>query len=350
MTVRGAAGRLAFLMLGVVALADEESAQYFLGRAKEALAANDLDRAAEFLAKSAKEKDGYPPTLVAGAELAIRRDDRAAAIRLLEMCLDQRKRDGLTTKEVEAILAAEKMLGELDEARMEFRKLVGDHVRDLVKLACATKDEGVAKECWRTVLLLEPDHAEARAALSGKRGAGASPPAGTPLFNGEDLAGWTDGAPAWTVEDGVLKGRMVGANVNRVEEPVKGDFTLVCEMRVRQDIGDEPVFAILFGIKGNYDHFGLYVWRESWRLERKYEENRRSDLTRHTFKRLSEKFNRADWHTYRIRVEGKRIRCFVDDREIADSGGADRELDGPVGFWLQDLSVEIRRFTLERAK
>jgi hypothetical protein len=121
-------------------------------------------------------------------------------------------------------------------------------------------------------------------------------------------------------------------------------------MRVKEDIGEEPVFAILFGMKGTYDHFGLYVWQESWRVERKFEENRRSDLTRHTFKRLSERFSRSDWHAYRVEVTGRRIRCFVDDREIADTRAADRELDGPVGFWLQDLSVEIRRFTIEQGK
>jgi hypothetical protein len=143
---------------------------------------------------------------------------------------------------------------------------------------------------------------------------------------------------------------MDGANVNRTEKPLSGDFTLVCEMRVREDIGEEPVFAVIFGMKGTYDHFGLYLWRESWRVERKFEEDRRSDLTRHTFKRLSEKFSRNDWHTYRIEVEGRRIRAYVDDREIADTRAADRDLDGPVGFWLQDLAIEIRSFAVEQKK
>jgi tetratricopeptide (TPR) repeat protein len=334
------------LALAAAALADDESALYFLGRAKEALAAGDLDKAAEFLQKSAKEKEGYAPTLLAFAELARKRGDKDSAVRNLEECLALRKRDDLSARELEAILAAENMLGEIDGARVQLRKLVADHIRDLVKLANATKDEEVAKASWRSVLLLDPDHAGARAALAGGRPA--SPPSGTPLFNGKDLSGWIEGRPAWTVADGVVKGRMNGANVQRTEEQFKGAYTIVCEMRVRENVGEEPLFAILVGIKNNYDHFGLYLWPENFRLERKYDEDSRSDLATYTYKRLSEKFNLADWHTYRIDVEGKRIRCSVDDREVADSGAADRDLEGPVGFWLQDISVEIRRFTLEQ--
>jgi len=340
------------LALAAAARADEESALYFLGRAKEALAANDLDKAAEFLEKSAHEKEGYPPTLVALAELAKRRGDRESAVKYLNDCLERRGSGDPTKAEREAFAAAEKMLGELDAAGAQFRKLVADYLADVVRLARNAKDPAFAKECWRTVLLLDPDNKEARDGMAAADTAsrGGAPPAGTPLFNGKDLDGWIDRRSPWSVEDGILRGRIDGASANRTEKPLTGDYTLTCEMRVKEDVGGEPIFGILFGMKGTYDHFGLFMWDESWRIERHFEEHRRSDLARCTYKHLSGKFSRNDWHTYRIEVEGKRIRAFVDDREIGDTRAADRGLDGPVGFWLQDLAVEIRSFAVEQKK
>ena len=121
------------LALGAFAAADDDSAQYFLGRAREALAANDLDKAAGFLEKAAKEKEGYPPTLYALADVAKRRGETKTAITCLEMCLAQRERADLSPAEKEAMVGADKMLAELDEARAQFKKLVAEHVKDVAR-------------------------------------------------------------------------------------------------------------------------------------------------------------------------------------------------------------------------
>jgi tetratricopeptide (TPR) repeat protein len=347
---------IALLLLLGASVADEESALYFLSRGRVALEAGDLDRAAEFLEKAVKEKEAYPPTLVALAELEKKRGDREAAMRHLDACLAQRQRGDLSVAEREAVAAAEKLLGEIDEAGAQFRKLLAGHVADLVRLARATKDRELATECWRTVLLLEPENAEARDRVSGAapdaaEGApAASAMKATPLFNGKNLKGLT-GGPDWTVERGILTGRVEGAAImTRAEVTVAGDFALTCEMRVKEDLGGNPRFGILFGMKGQSDHFGLWMVPDSLCLQRRFEQDRASDLQRHGWTRISEKFSRSDWHVYRIVVEGKRIRCLVDDREVMEFNGPDRALDGPVGLWVQEQEAEIRKFVLEQAK
>jgi tetratricopeptide (TPR) repeat protein len=359
MSVRGSelSVLLGMLLLPGAAVADDESALYFLGRARDAIAAGDLDRASDFLQKAAKEKEGYPPTLLAIAEVAKRRGERDTAIRFLEACLEQRQRTDLSLSEREAMAAAEKMLAELDEARAQFRKLVADHIAELVKLAQGTKDPALAKECWRTILLLDRDHEGARRQLEGEAAAPAEDAGtkraakATPLFNGKDLDGLTGKGPDWSVKGGVLTGRVGKAAImSRTERSVTGAFTLVCEMRVKEDLADNPRFGILFGIKGLWDHFGFWICEDNLRIQRITGENQGSDLQRCGFKRFSEKFDRSEWHVYRIRVEGKQIVCSIDDKEVFEFNGAERDLDGPVGLFIQEHEAEIRKFVVEQAK
>ncbi len=344
-------GLAALLLLLASAGGDEESATYFLGRGREALAAGDLDRARDFLAKSLGEREGYPPALVAMAELARREGRKEEAIRHLDACLAQRDRGDLSAAEKEAMEAARKMLGGLDEGRAEFAKLVAEYCEDLAKLARSTKDGDLSKECWRAILVVDPANAEARERLAGGPGGSKPVPQGTPLFNGKDLENWNGGPPEWTVSGGILQGRIVEkATAIRPERIIKGDFSLLCELRVKEDLGDDARCAILFAVRGMHDHFGLWLWDDSWRLERHTEQTKWSDLQRHSYRRFSDRFKRTEWHAYRIRVDGKRVRCYVDDKQIMDFTGPDRDLDGPVGLWIQDQAIEVRRFLLEDAK
>lgn len=348
---------LALLLPLSLAAADDESALYFLSRAKEAIAAGDLDRASEFLEKSAREKEGYPPTMLAIADVANRRGDRDTAIRFLDACLQQGKREDLSASEREAIAEAERMLAELDEARAQFRKLVQDHIADLSKLARSTRDATLAKECWRLVAKLDPEHAEARERLAGgaPAEAGAPKPAarpkGKPLFDGKKLDGLNALPPEWEVAGGVLRARLEdGGVLARTDRTISGAFTLACEMRTKEDLGKHPAIAILVGIKGTYDHYGVWICDDNMRIQNTYAEGKGNDLLRCGLDRVSEKFDRKEWHVYRVQVDGKRIRCSVDGRDVLESAAATRELGGPIGILVQEQEAEIRWIVLEQGK
>ena len=138
------------------------------------------------------------------------------------------------------------------------------------------------------------------------------------------------------------------ANVNRFRREIGGDFELTCELRVIKNLGRNPLHGIVFGLRSSYDHFGLWMWPDSWRLERQTEEHKRSELQRRSLKRYRGKFLPSKWHLYRIVRKGKRVTCFVDKQELWSFVGADRTLDGFVGLWVQERSIEVRRFELKQ--
>ena len=65
-----------------------------------------------------------------------------------------------------------------------------------------------------------------------------------------------------------------------------------------------------------------------------------------TFRNHKAKYDRFDWNTYRIDVDGKRVTGFVNGKKVWSTSGAVRPLDGHVGCWVQEQSVEIRKFNL----
>ena len=332
------------LLMTAVVAADEETARYFLERATRALDANRLDEAEKMLKRSLSEHKDYAPTLFGLAELARRRGKPKLAIPHLDACLAQKGRKGLTADERTAIKAAEDMLTVLAAARVEFQRMVDEFVAKLMALAKKSKNPEIAAECRRMVLLVRPDHKGAKIKPSS-----APKSNGEALFNTKDLEQWTGGDPVWTVADGVMRGELAdAANVSRFRREIGGDFVLTCELRVIKNLGRNPLHGIVFGLRGSYDHFGLWMWQDRWALERQTEEYKRSELQRRSFKRYRGKFLASKWHVYRIVRKGKRVTCFVDDQELWSFAGTDRTLDGFVGIWVQERNIEVRRFELKQ--
>jgi len=331
---------------------DVESAQYFVSRARKALAADKLEEAGRFLEKSLAEKAGFAPAHFVYADLEQRRGRTGEAVRHLEACVEQGGREGAGAEEREAAAIARKRLAALDRPRAEWRTIVDDYVASLLDLADRSKKKNpeLAQACLRRILQIRPDDPEAQRRLGALTGGGEAPEErGIRLWNGKDLSNWTGDAPVWTVKDKILTGTAgTGAYWNRVKGEVKGDFTLVCEMRVIRNTDEDPLFGITFAAAGPYSHYGLWLWPEGWRLEQQKAEHERGDLERRNIKRLGARFDRYAWHTYRIVARGGKVCCYVNGRKLFDHKFSDRSLDGFVGLWIQDCTVEVRRFVRMR--
>jgi len=341
------------LLVASTLLADAETAAFFLTRAESAMNARQYDKAKEFIERSLAEEEGYLPALVMKARLAGAQNRSADAVRILEAVV-ARKSEARGSVEGRAIREAEQLLANLDAAQVDYNKLLKDYVEKLLALAHESKKRKprLAIACYQQVLAVQPDNAEALQQLKGDGDAevkAVPKKRGESLLNGRNLNNWSASAPSWTYKDKVLHARLDGvAQVVHCRGDVSGNFEYICELRFVEKMGKDPLIGLLIGGRGDYDHFGVWIFADSIRLERQTQEGVRSEYARKAVSNLAKGFTRNDWHTYRVVHKAKRITVFVDGVELYSSAAADRLPEGWLGLWAQDARIEIRRVAVVR--
>lgn len=345
----------AVLLIPGTVIADPEAAKFFAERGRQALSEKSFEKAEEQFRKSLSEEAGYLPAILGLAETAYAKGDNDKAIVHLEACLD-RERGGVKSPEDAGIFKrASALLKELDRPRLEYREIIENYVDKLMKLCKSSMKESpeLARQCLERVLQLCPEYPGA-ARLAEKLGAS---PGGTGqtaregeklLFNGKDLDGWTGKPPGWTVNGGVvvaLAPKM--ARYMRMNETIEGDYIVEFEMRVIEDIGIEPIIDMCYGFLGTWERWTVTVSNDQLSIVQfmgtKAEKKRRYFSLYHQRKN---KFDRFQWHTYRIEAKAGMVSLFLDGELEGKREAAPGSLNGTIGVVVQDVRAEFRRIAL----
>jgi hypothetical protein len=197
----------------------------------------------------------------------------------------------------------------------------------------------------------------------------ADPPApATPerlvLFDGKSLAGWKPTefarAPTIRVEDGAIVmptgHTMTGITSTRRDLP-RTNYELSYEA-MRLD-GVDFFAAATFPVGASYLTFVNGGWSGNVTGLSSINGSDASENETSTYY----KYKNDTWYRFRVRVGARRIRCWIDDRQVVDLDTADRELgtrletraSEPLGFATWDTSgalrkIEIRRLTPTEAE
>ncbi|MHC4472108.1 MAG: family 16 glycoside hydrolase [Planctomycetota bacterium] len=341
------------LALAAPLAADEEAARYFTERGRKALSESDWKEAEKNFRKAIVEKADFLPALLGLAEAVIGCGDREGGIVHLEVCLEQGHREPLSPEEREALDRAVEIFKKLDRPRYEYRKLVGDYVARLLALARQhqAKSPALARRCLERVAKVCPDHPEAKAFRVDVGTVAAVPKASEdeiPLFNGEDLEGWSGGPPVWSVKDGVFVARVGdGARWIRHNQELEGDYTLLFDVKVAKDTGPHPRVALCFGLYGPYEYWSLDVFKGSLTFTRHNGSAEEVDkLHKVHFYELKGGFDRQAWNAIRICVKGGKVMFMVNDRKLHEHKPASKSFDGFVGLVVQDCTAEFRKISL----
>jgi len=339
---------LALLLVPVIA--DEEAAQFFTARGREALANQKFKAAKEHFEKALSEQDGFLPARVGFAEALAGLGEKEEAVRLLTRCLEREAEPGLTGENLEAVKRARTRLLDLDPLGLDYLLLIRNFQKQVLALAeeHREKDPDLAQFSLERLLLVDPECMAARKFLHELKASAGTAQAETgrrELFDGKSLEGWTAGS-AWTVLAGRLVGRAGdGERIIWSDRGASGNFAAEFEMRTAEEASSTstPTAVIGVGFTSTSRRYNIVILPDSVSLE--FEDGeQRSELR---MAQLPDAFSSRKWSTYRLVVKGKKLTVLVNGSPVLSHQASDPgTFDGAVFMMAQHLTIEVRRVTL----
>jgi hypothetical protein len=167
------------------------------------------------------------------------------------------------------------------------------------------------------------------------------------ILNGTGLEGWKiQGAPYWTVADGVLKGESDDKKQNSVlwtEKSFK-DFTVELDFKFSGDIDS-----------------GIFLRHENEQIQIGTSRSLKRDLTASPYigsKRgypqeasgVKELLKADDWNHMKIVAKGNTYTVFLNDKQVIEYVSDTAKESGPVGLQIHPgvkMKIEFKNVTLE---
>ncbi|MEW5975087.1 MAG: DUF1080 domain-containing protein [Acidobacteriota bacterium] len=180
-----------------------------------------------------------------------------------------------------------------------------------------------------------------------------------PLFDGRTFENWEgDTEKSFRIEDGAIVGGTVQAAIPRNEflctRRSFGNFVLRLKFRL---VGDKTNAGVQFRSRRIPNHHEVSGYQADlgnpgwWGCL--YDESRRNQvLAQSDMAALRKTLRTDDWNDYRIQVEGRRIRLFINGVETIDYTEKDESIEqngvlclqihgGPPGeAWYKDISIQ----------
>lgn len=167
------------------------------------------------------------------------------------------------------------------------------------------------------------------------------------IFNGTGLEGWkVQGAPYWTVTDGVLKGESDDKKQNSMlwtEKSFK-DFTVELDFKFSGDVDS-----------------GIFLRHENEQIQIGTSRSLKRDLTGSPYigsKRgypqeatgVKELLKADDWNHMKIVAKGNTYTVFLNDKQVIEYVSDTAKESGPVGLQIHPgvkMKIEFKNVTLE---
>jgi tetratricopeptide (TPR) repeat protein len=241
-------------------------------------------------------------------------------------------------------------LSTLAAAETELAKLNADFADRAIAYGKTNflRDPQLAERAAQAILVVQPDHDEARKLL--ERLGGTAPPAKPQdaLYRG--VKEWRDfiktsflGRNAdWTYEDALLTIDRKGGHFTwpHVAFTSPKSFVFEIEARIMEEYPTKWCLGLAFDEGVRHQNCTAVHYSKSevilWTLE---DGNRASDLAKVTIEPLEPE----TWHRLLVSISGNRVQAYFDGKQVIEHELSEREdLVGGVGLFHQDCRSEIR--------
>jgi Domain of Unknown Function (DUF1080) len=341
---------VAAVLLGGIALADRETAQFQAGRGDKSLAAKKWDEAEASYRKSLDEDAAYLPARYGLAQALFGAGKSAPAVDELRKFLeDARSAPSLPAEWKPLCAKAEKQLGDVDASGAALQKITDAFTDGLLDVAqrWTTKDPALAERALRRLLEVRPGHTKATELLAklGKFAAGEV----VELLDGKGLAGWKlAGSPIWEWADGELVANCRDcAKICHTEREFEGDFTVRAEMRLLEPYAPPLLFAVLPSFRSDYEHYTVGVFSGRVRCFDTTGPAATRDVVALAFADLKKPFDPKQWNTFEFRCHGNEAVFVINGDVVGREPRTEARGSGKVGLLVQNGRVAFRRIVVE---
>ncbi len=184
----------------------------------------------------------------------------------------------------------------------------------------------------------------------GDHGDESAPAVWTPLFNGENLDGWTqrNGTATYRVEDGAIVGKTQDGSPNSFlcTEADYADFDLMFEVKVDDDLNS----GVQIRSHSLPDFHNGRVHGPQVEIEAApgaagyvYSEGTGRGWINQS-RTVTDAFRNGEWNLYHIKAEGDRIRTWVNGRAVADVSDAQSPRSGFIALQVHGIAKDTGPF------
>jgi hypothetical protein len=140
-----------------------------------------------------------------------------------------------------------------------------------------------------------------------------------------------------------------GAFYMRHSELLSGDYTIVFEVRVKEDTSKTPVIGFEWAFTGAYDNYVALMFSDKFLMEHNHGGPKdKEKLARVDFYQVKGGVDRTVFNRFEIRVKGVRAAFYVNGHEVFHYDAPENVFKGVPAILVQDCTAEIRKISVIR--
>ncbi|MBI4834854.1 MAG: DUF1080 domain-containing protein [Planctomycetes bacterium] len=333
------------IALGFICLsADDDLAKAFISKGDEAMKKSEPARALEFYQKALRESPEMPEIHFKLGEAYLKSGEKIKSRKSFNKCISLIDRiEKPTGPQKDLRKRAQQSLDALDASRKEGKQIEQEYIKELLNFArkAVKKDNLLAKDALESILLLDPENAEAKKLLE-ETLKNTIIPRWKSLF-ANTLDGWSPQDPAsWRVEkDQNLFCETRKALTNfKMKEQFEGDFKVCADFKIVEGFpsnsGPYTAGVMLGREEGNDDgmEYSIAVMDESELKLVKFNIGKNAQTVASC--KLPENYKKSDWNKLLIEVKDMKLTVSLNDKMALEYTMKDKhEFKGAVGLWVQ---------------
>jgi hypothetical protein len=165
-----------------------------------------------------------------------------------------------------------------------------------------------------------------------------------PVFNGTDINNWGPPSPAFSVDNGAIKGTAVGAQMLFTEARLKGEYTLTASIKFGPPNGNFPYAAMILGAQARNDNVVVGRFKDQFFAEA-YKGGKQEWIITVPVRHHMGPYTEQDFNDWEITIKDNTLYVYLNDHFLLSHPGNPGRFEGDLGIYVQKYNIWIKDWT-----